>query len=216
MNLLVFWYVFTGGSGKGSSCDCSRTGVWELFSTLGMTSVWVADSVETLPWGTKGAFCGVAKLCFVSTQQYMLNECVYFHQWHTRAARSAQGYQFINFYSGFRCPLNSNLSCRWSGISCFHLLKFKQFGYKEISPNKIWPHLPGVLEKEMAAHSSVLAWRIPGTGEPGGFPSLGSHRVGHDWSDLAAAAAAAARCVCESGVDSPALLFHIYLLCVWT
>ena len=40
------------------------------------------------------------------------------------------------------------------------------------------------LEKEMATHSSVLAWRIPGT-EPGGLPSMGSHRVGHDWSDLA-------------------------------
>ena len=36
------------------------------------------------------------------------------------------------------------------------------------------------LEKEMATHSSVLAWRIPGTEEPGGLPSLGSHRVGHD------------------------------------
>ena len=47
------------------------------------------------------------------------------------------------------------------------------------------------LEKEMATHSSILAWRIPGTGEPGGLPSLGSHRVGHDWNDLAAAAAAA-------------------------
>ena len=46
------------------------------------------------------------------------------------------------------------------------------------------------MEKEMASHSSVLAWRIPGMGEPGGLPSLGSHRVGHDWSDLAAAAAA--------------------------
>ena len=44
------------------------------------------------------------------------------------------------------------------------------------------------LEKEMATHSSVLAWRIPGLGEPGGLPSMGSHRVGHDWSDLAAAA----------------------------
>ena len=41
----------------------------------------------------------------------------------------------------------------------------------------------------MATHSSVLAWRIPGMGEPGGLPSLGSHRVGHDWRDLAAAAA---------------------------
>ena len=46
-----------------------------------------------------------------------------------------------------------------------------------------------ILEKEMATHSSVLAWRIPGMGEPGGLPSMGSHRVGHDWSDLAAAAA---------------------------
>ena len=45
------------------------------------------------------------------------------------------------------------------------------------------------LEKEMATHSSVLAWRIPGTGEPGGLLSIGSHRVGHNWSDLAAAAA---------------------------
>ena len=43
------------------------------------------------------------------------------------------------------------------------------------------------LEKEMATHSSVLAWRIPGTGEPGGLPSMGSHRVRHDWSNLAAA-----------------------------
>ena len=44
------------------------------------------------------------------------------------------------------------------------------------------------LEKEMAAHFSVLAWRIPGTGEPGGLPSVGSHRVEHDWSNLAARA----------------------------
>ena len=41
-------------------------------------------------------------------------------------------------------------------------------------------------EEEMATHSSVLAWRIPGTGEPGGLPSMGSHRVGHDQSNLAA------------------------------
>ena len=45
------------------------------------------------------------------------------------------------------------------------------------------------LEKGMAIHSSVLAWRIPGTGKPDGLPSMGSHRVGHDWSYLAAAAA---------------------------
>ena len=45
------------------------------------------------------------------------------------------------------------------------------------------------LEKEMATQSTVLAWRIPGMAGPGGLPSMGSHRVGHDWSDLAAAAA---------------------------
>ena len=44
------------------------------------------------------------------------------------------------------------------------------------------------LEKEMATHSSVLAWRIPGMGEPGGLLSLGSHRVRHNWSNLAATA----------------------------
>ena len=44
------------------------------------------------------------------------------------------------------------------------------------------------LEKEMATHLSILDWRIPGTGEPGGLLSIGLHRVGHDWSDLAAAA----------------------------
>ena len=46
------------------------------------------------------------------------------------------------------------------------------------------------LEKEMATHSSVLAWRIPGTGKPGGLLSMGSYGVGHDLRDLAVAAAA--------------------------
>jgi len=52
----------------------------------------------------------------------------------------------------------------------------------------------------MATHSSVLAWKIPGTGEPGGLLSMGSHRVGHDWSDLAAAAAANARDIRDVGL----------------
>ena len=51
----------------------------------------------------------------------------------------------------------------------------------------------------MATHSSVLAWRIPGTGEPSELPSMGSHRVRHDWSDLAAAAAAG---MCLGGLFS--------------
>ena len=52
------------------------------------------------------------------------------------------------------------------------------------------------LEKEMATHYSVLAWRIPGMGEPGGLPSMGSHRVGHDWNDLAV----------ERGIDEKAVI----------
>ena len=55
-------------------------------------------------------------------------------------------------------------------------------------------HFPA-LEKEMATHLSVLAWRIPGTAEPGGLPSMGSHRVGHDSRNLAAAAKEAAETV---------------------
>ena len=58
------------------------------------------------------------------------------------------------------------------------------FVFRNIKLQKVF------LEKEMATHSSILAWRILGTEEPGGLPSMGSHRVRHDWSDLAAAAAA--------------------------
>ena len=56
------------------------------------------------------------------------------------------------------------------------------------------------LEKEMATHSSALAWRTPGTGEPGGLLSMGSHRVGHDWRDLAAAVATGSWWLIHSGV----------------
>ena len=57
-------------------------------------------------------------------------------------------------------------------------------GQTQLSDFTFTFHFPA-LEKEMATHSSVLAWRIPGTGEPGGPPSMGSHRVGHNQSDLA-------------------------------
>ena len=63
----------------------------------------------------------------------------------------------------------------WSNLACMH-----------------------TLEKEMAAHSSVLAWRIPETEEPGGLPSMGLHRVGCDWRDLAAATC----CICYLSLES--------------
>ena len=74
--------------------------------------------------------------------------------------------------------------------------------------NHMWPLVPDLFsilvfevhsyytsEKAMAPHSSTLAWKIPWTEEPGGLPSLGLHRVGHNWTDLAAAAAAYYTCV---------------------
>ena len=61
---------------------------------------------------------------------------------------------------------------------------------KDYNPSQsslwIWEGLVYKTEKAMAPHSSTLAWKIPWTEEPGGLPSMGSHRVGHDWSDLAA------------------------------
>ena len=63
----------------------------------------------------------------------------------------------------------------------------------------------------MATHSSVLAWRIPGTGEPGGLPSVGSHRVGHDWSDSAAADQKCQECLFL--LFSPSLLISHRYMC---
>ena len=62
------------------------------------------------------------------------------------------------------------------------------------------------LEREMATHSGVLAWRIPEREDPGGLPSMGSHRVGHNWSNLAAAAAANTYVVLSMG--QPLLKAH--------
>ena len=70
------------------------------------------------------------------------------------------------------------------------------------------------LEKEMATHSSVLAWRIPGTGESDGLPSMGSHRVGHDWSDLVIFHYV---CVCVCVSIFMYMMYNLYpLLCQWT
>ena len=66
----------------------------------------------------------------------------------------------------------------------------------------------------MATHSSVLAWRIPGMEEPGGLLSMGSHRVGHDWSDLAAAAAAACSIYIKTGRERDQPLVLTILLAV--
>ena len=68
------------------------------------------------------------------------------------------------------------------------LVGYSPWGRKELDMTEQLHFHFHSLEKEMATHSSVIAWRIPGTGEPGGLPSMGWHRVGHDWCDLAAVA----------------------------
>ena len=67
------------------------------------------------------------------------------------------------------------------------IIYFMEGGHKRLLDKGLFKQR---LEKAMATHSSTLAWRIPGTEEPSWLPSMGSHRVRHDWSDLAAAAAA--------------------------
>ena len=71
------------------------------------------------------------------------------------------------------------------------------------------------LEKEMATHSSVLAWRIPGTGKPGGLLSMGSHRIGHDWSDSAVAAADHGMSLLKYIVEFDLLKFCLENLNLW-
>ena len=97
----------------------------------------------------------------------------------------------------------SNCQHQGNGTPTSVLLPRKSHGSRSLEGCSPWGHWGSdtterlhfhfqVLEKEMANHSSVLSWRIPGMGEPGGLPSMWSHRVRHDWSDLTAAAAAAA------------------------
>ena len=103
----------------------------------------------------------------------------------------------INLFKYLQCIEFSNV---W-GFSIFLLLNSSLFPHGPVIHTiyfqsllgdglkfPLWPFIWLVLEKAMATHSSTLAWRIPGTEEPSGLPSMGSHRVGHDWSDLAAAA----------------------------
>ena len=80
----------------------------------------------------------------------------------------------MEYYSTIKRNAFKSALMRW--------LNLKPVIQSEISQKKKNKYhiLMHILEKEMATHSSVLAWRIPGTGEPGGLPSMGSHRVGHD------------------------------------
>ena len=101
---------------------------------------------------------------------------------------------FLFFWNGFQRPLGTrNYSRGWQWHPTPVHLPGKSNGWRSLVGCSPWSHEESdtierlhfhALEKEMATHSSVLAWRIPGTREPGGLPSMGLHRVGYDCSDL--------------------------------
>ena len=80
----------------------------------------------------------------------------------------------------YRLPFLCMVSDEKSPVILILVLLLVRYFFSPSSFFKIFSFHFHALEKEMATHSSVLAWRIPGMGEPGGLPSMGSHRVGHD------------------------------------
>ena len=107
----------------------------------------------------------------------------------------AQSQTWLKRLSSSSSSRRINRRRQWQPSPVF--LSGKSHGWKSLVGCSPWIHEESdmterlhfhALEKEMATHFSVLAWRIPEMAEPGGLPSIGSHRVRHDWSDLAATA----------------------------
>ena len=117
---------------------------------------------------------------YVTLQPFLAYVCVYFRTFAT--------FCFIFIYSFLCVTLNSCLANPTDGEAWWATVHGVAKSRTQLSDFTFTFHFHA-LEKEIATHSSVLAWRIPGMGRPGGLLSMGSHRVGHDWSNLAAAAA---------------------------
>ena len=83
----------------------------------------------------------------------------------------------MEYYSAIKRNTFESVLMRWMNLEP---IIHDEVSQKEKENHRILMHIYGILEKEMATHSSILAWRIPGTEEPGGLLSMGSHRVGHD------------------------------------
>ena len=91
--------------------------------------------------------------------------------------------QLLCLFSVWLSLFSLDLNQRWDHSATFNLVLYCFTKYTQLNIYNIYIVY---MEKEMATHSSVLAWRIPGMAEPGGLPSMGSSRVRHDWSELAA------------------------------
>ena len=157
-----------------------------------------------IPWTDQGAFrISRQDVCFLKQRKWIYIQQIY-TQTHTYIYTLCV---CVGIYMQFCFPYTCTMCFEWYYITVMEkvmalhssTLAWKIPWTEEPGRRSPWGHEESdtteqlhfhfhTLEKEMATHSSVLAWRIPGMGEPGGLPSVGSHRVGHDWSDLAAAA----------------------------
>ena len=134
---------------------------------LGLYFVWGILHMVLLVVGWRWVFFTVVSFVWVLTIWYPLGLFLWKRQWHPLQ------------YSCLEDPMDGG--AWWAAV---HGVVKSQTRLSDFTRTFHFH----ALEKEMATHSSVLAWKIPGTAEPGGLPSMGSHRVGHDWHDLAAAA----------------------------
>ena len=141
--------------------------------------VWLFIVIFTLLWWSRAE-----PVCLQGMPVYV---CVYIYI-HTHKHNDQKGMYRLLTREGNGTPLQySCLGDPMEGGTWWAAVHGVAESWTQLSDFTFTFHFD-VLEKEMATHSSVLAWRIPEMGEPGGLPSMGSHRVRHDWSDLAAAA----------------------------
>ena len=171
-NELEFELTLGDNEGQGSLVYCSPWGCKELDTTW-----WLNNNSNLLNGGNNICYCRLVVRIEIIFEEYPAWCLIHYKIW-----------------------INSR--CVWHPTPV--LLPGKSHGRRSLVGCSPWGREElGTTERlhfhfslscigeEMATHSSILAWRIPETEEPSGLPSMGSHRVGHDWSDLAAAAAAA-------------------------
>ena len=158
-----------------------------VYSWFGEIKTWVA--IRNIP---TAFVCSVAQLCLTISDPL---DCIAHHG----QVPLSMGFfrQVLPSFKCFHVPNVPNVQCSclenpMDGGAWWAAVHGVAKSRTQLS-NFTFPFHFHALEKEMATHSSVLAWRIPGTGEPGGLPSMGLHRVRHDWRDLAAMSLASVR-----------------------
>ena len=192
---------------RGSSNKCT-------ILTRGLVICYPFHSEYTIKaprnWGGKGIVVERSAVCVPQDLIHTVRETTksYYVSQKDSTVRTFQVYLAVQIFSKVNSKRWSEVAqscltlcdpvdCSLSGSSIHGIFQTRilEWGAISFSRGSSWPRdwtqVSRIAGKcFMAPHSSTLAWRIPGTGEPGGLPSVGSHRVGHDWSDLAVAAAA--------------------------